>query len=88
MDRVFAEQIDTLLRGYGFRAFYNVALRDEVRRWRHELLTNQAMDEPTRKGFQIALAAVQEGIKRVFEKAGVSLPHWLIEELALHEYDT
>jgi len=76
----FAESLDSsawgLLRGEMVR---------DIRRMSRMLIENVDMPEHERRGYQIAVRALKEGIKRVYDKAGRELPPTLRQELAFYQ---
>jgi hypothetical protein len=81
--RIVAEQLDTLLRSEMFAVLVHEVFIPKMRAWRDELVFNTALDESTRRGYQHALIAVQEGISSCYEKGHVQMPPWLQKELML-----
>lgn len=51
--------------------------RDILSQWRNALLTNQNIDDGTRKGYIIARQAVLNAFQSQYKKFGVELPKWL-----------
>jgi hypothetical protein len=69
------------LRSDGFQRFFKQGFGVEIQRIKTELLTNEQLDEHTRRGYIIALRTIRQGIVNSYDEHRIPVPNWVESEL-------